>query len=355
MTTLESDYNNGAHQDVLRHLVETNGERTQSYGDDHFSGRARQLIRHACQAPEAQVWFLAGGTQTNATIIDCVLQPYEGVVCAESAHINVHEAGAVEFTGHKVITLPSHEGKLDADELRTWLDGFFADETAEHMVRPGMVYVTFPTELGTLYSADELRRLHDVCQTNQLLLYVDGARMAYGLAASPDVTLPLMAHTADVFYIGGTKCGALCGEAVVFPKGNAPCYMLSRIKQHGALLAKSRVIGVQFEALFDTDGRPTPLYLSIGSHAVALAIRLRHFFTQRLGYASYVDSPTNQQFYVIPNNDLAVLARHVAFEKWAPFDQGHTVCRFVTSWTTTPDELDELEQALLSAINEKQK
>ena len=359
MIHLESDYNNGAHEDVLRHLLDTNDERTQSYGDDRFSEQARKLISKACEAPEAQIWFLAGGTQTNATIIDCVLQPYEGVLCAETGHINVHEAGAVEFTGHKVLTLPAHDGKLDVDELRAWLVAYFADETAEHMVRPGMVYITFPTELGTLYTAEELSALHDVCQEYGLKLYIDGARLAYGLAAScnglhlqalqqptqknTEVTLPFLASMADVFYIGGTKCGALCGEAVVFPNGDAPAHILSRIKQHGALLAKSRVVGVQFEALFMPKGESV-LYLSIGEKAVALAMRLRQLFTDRLGYRPFIDSPTNQQFFIIPNDDLDKLRQHIGFEVWCPYDEGHTVCRFVTSWATTEEEIDALEQ-----------
>ena len=345
MIHLESDYNNGAHEAVLRRLLETNDERTQSYGDDCFSDEARRLIREACQAPEAQIWFLAGGTQTNATIIDCVLQPYEGVLCPDTAHINVHESGAVEFTGHKVIALPSHEGKLDVGELRSWLAGFFADETAEHMVRPGMVYITFPTEYGTLYTADELTALHTVCQQYGLMLYVDGARLAYGLAASEDVTLPLLARLADIFYIGGTKCGALCGEAVVFPKGNAPAHMLTRIKRHGALLAKSRVVGVQFEALFTPVGS-TSLYMTIGQQAVSLAMRLRSLFVERLGYQPFIDSPTNQQFYIIPNSHLDTLRRHVGFEVWCPVDEGHTACRFVTSWATTEKEIMTLTKEL---------
>ena len=347
MIHLESDYNNGAHEAVLHHLLETNDERTQSYGDDCFSQQARELIREACEAPEAQIWFLAGGTQTNATVIDCVLQPYEGVLCADTANINVHEAGAVEFTGHKVIALPSHEGKLDVQDLWAWLTAYFADDTAEHMVRSGMVYVTQPTELGTLYTAQELTALHDVCQEYGLRLYIDGARLAYGLAASMNVTLPFLAKTADVFYIGGTKCGALCGEAVVFPKGNAPTHMLSRIKRHGALLAKSRVVGVQFEALFQT-ANATSLYLNIGKHAVALAMRLRRLFVERLGYKPYIDSPTNQQFYVIPNDDLEGLRLHIGFEVWCPVDEQRTACRFVTSWATTEDEITELEHKLLS-------
>jgi threonine aldolase len=345
MIHLESDYNNGAHQTVLRHLIETNDERTQSYGADSFSEHATNLIREACEAPDAQVWFLVGGTQTNATIIDSVLQRYEGVICTETGHINVHEAGAVEFTGHKVITLPSHEGKLDAAELQAWLKAYFADETAEHMVRPGMVYITFPTELGTLYTVSELKALHDVCQTYGLLLYVDGARLAYGLAASPDVTLPLLAKLADVFYIGGTKCGALCGEAVVFPKGNAPVHMLSRIKSHGALLAKSRLVGVQFESLFSKDGDET-LYSSIGRQAVALAMRLRSLFVEKLGYKPFIDSPTNQQFYIIPNSDMERLRQHIGFEVWCPVDEQHTACRFVTSWATTEEEITELYNIL---------
>lgn len=345
MIHLESDYNNGAHEAVLRRLLETNDERTQSYGDDCFSDEARRLIREACQAPEAQIWFLAGGTQTNATIIDCVLQPYEGVLCPDTAHINVHESGAVEFTGHKVIALPSHEGKLYVGELKSWLAGFFADETAEHMVRPGMVYITFPTEYGTLYTADELTALHAVCRQYGLLLYVDGARLAYGLAASKDVTLPLLARLADIFYIGGTKCGALCGEAVVFPKGNAPAHMLTRIKRHGALLAKSRVVGVQFEALFSPVGS-TSLYMTIGQQAVALSMQLRSLFVERLGYQPFIDSPTNQQFYIIPNSHLDALRQHVGFEVWCPVDEGHTACRFVTSWATTEQEIMTLTKEL---------
>ncbi len=342
MVHLESDYNNGAHEAVLRRLIETNTERTQSYGDDSFSEHARQLIREACQAPEAQVFFLAGGTQTNATMIDCVLQPYEGVLCCETAHINVHEAGAVEFTGHKVITLPAHEGKLDAGDLRCWLEAYFADDTAEHMVRPGLVYLTFPTELGTLYTADELTALRSVCRQYGLLLYVDGARLAYGLAASADVTLPFLAQTADLFYIGGTKCGALCGEAVVFPRGNAPSHMLSRIKRHGSLLAKSRVVGVQFEALF-TDG----LYLTLGRDAVRQAMLLRRLFIDGLGYQPFIDSPTNQQFYVVPNIHLDGLRLHIGFEVWCPVDAEHTACRFVTSWATTDEEISRLTALLL--------
>ena len=334
MTHFESDYNNGAHAAVLQHLVETNDERTQSYGDDRFSEHARKLIREACRAPESDIFFLAGGTQTNATILDCVLEPFEGVLCCETAHINVHEAGAVEATGHKVIALPAHDGKLHDEDLRRWLEAYFADETAEHMVRPGAVYITFPTELGTLYSLSELQALRRTCDDYGLRLYIDGARLAYGLAASPDVDLPALAQLADAFYIGGTKCGALCGEAAVFPRGNAPSHMLSRIKRHGALLAKSRIVGVQFEALF-TDG----LYLNIGRQAVDLAMRLRTLFAAERGYELFIDSPTNQQFFIIPHAEAERLRSVAGFETWCPVDRDRTAYRFVTSWATTEEEV----------------
>lgn len=341
MLHFESDYNNGAQETVLKHLLETNDERTQSYGDDRFSEHARALIREAAGAPDANIYFLAGGTQTNATILDCLLEPFEGVLCCDTAHINVHESGAVEATGHKVIAIPNVQGKLMCEDLRHWLQAYFADDTAEHMVRPGAVYITFPTELGTLYSLDELKALREVCDDYKLKLYVDGARLCYGLAASHDVTLPQLAALVDAFYIGGTKCGALCGEAVVFPRGDAPSHMLSRIKRHGALLAKSRVVGVQFEALF-TDG----LYFQIGQQAVRLAQRLREFFVNGKGYRPFIDSPTNQQFFIVPNADLDALRRVAGFENWCPVDADHTAVRFVTSWATSEEEVEELTRLL---------
>ncbi len=344
MVHLESDYNNGAHKAVLQHLIDTNDERSASYGDDSYSVEARERIRKACGLEKADIFFLAGGTQTNATIIDCVLQPYEGVVCCDTAHINVHESGAVEFTGHKVIALEGDEGKLRGDRLERWLKAYYADETAEHMVKPGMVYITFPTELGTLYSRQELEELQQICHRYDMPLYVDGARLAYGLAASEDVDLPTLAHLADVFYIGGTKCGALCGEAVVFANGKTPSHMLSRIKRHGSLLAKSRVVGVQFEALFGAiDAQGSTLYEHIGRHAVALAKRLRHLFVEQLGYPVFIDSPTNQQFYILPNKDMETLRLFIGFEPWCPIDDNHTACRFVTSWATTEEEVEEVE------------
>lgn len=340
MPHFESDYNNGAHAAVLRHLIDTNDERTQSYGDDRFSCHARELIREAAAAPEADIYFLAGGTQTNATILDCLLQPFEGVLCCDTAHINVHESGAVEATGHKVIAIPSIEGKLMADDLRRWLQAYHADETAEHMVRPGAVYITFPTELGTVYTSEEIAYIYNVCQRYELCLFIDGARLGYGLASAEcDFDLPWLARHCDVFYIGGTKVGALCGEAVVFPRGNAPRHFMNIVKRHGALLAKSRLAGVQFDALF-TDN----LYLNIAKHAIDMAMKLRKLFSE--AGIPLRDSSTNQQFVELTDAQMQALLPGVLFETWEPLDDNRTLCRFVTSWATTERDLKALKEAL---------
>lgn len=342
MTTFESDYNNGAHPAVLQHLTATNQSPSASYGSDCWSASAREKIRQTCQLPpEADVYFLVGGTQTNATVIDALLPSYGAVVAVETAHINVHESGAVEATGHKVIALPSHSGKMLSADLAAYLVRFFADPTWEHMAVPGMVYITFPTELGTLYTADELAAIYDVCQQYHLPLFVDGARLGYGLAAREcDIDLPWLARHCDAFYIGGTKVGALCGEAVVFPKG-APRGFFTMVKRHGALLAKSRLAGVQFDALF-TDG----LYFTIARHAIDMAMRLRRIFIGA-GF-EMKDSPTNQQFVVLTNPQKDALMQHVLFETWEPLDDTHTLCRFVTSWATTGADLAALANALAS-------
>jgi threonine aldolase len=341
MISFECDYNNGAHPNVLKHLLETNDEQTLTYGFDKYSERAKQKIKDACENEDAQVFFLTGGTQTNATVIDSMLQQHEGVVAVDSGHISVHEAGAVEFTGHKVITLPSHNGKMDAGELTQLIDVYMHDDSREHIVYPGMVYITFPTEYGTLYSADEIDTIYKVCQKYDMPLYIDGARMGYGLMAEgTDVTLPYLAHHCDAFYIGGTKVGALCGEAVVFTHGNAHPHFFSIIKQHGALMAKGRVVGLQFDALF-TDN----LYFHISSHAIAMAMRMKHLFESK-GYKFYIDSPTNQQFVILANDVVERLSAHVEFTHWGPFDSNHTICRFVTSWATTEEEFEELQRII---------
>lgn len=340
MISFESDYNNGAHPSVLQSLFDTNESQSASYGFDEWSERARKKIREACGLEDAGVYFLVGGTQTNATVIDALLEQYEGVVSVETGHINVHESGAIEASGHKVITLPSHKGKMDAGDLSAFLERFHADPTCAHMVWPGMVYITFPTELGTIYSAAEMEDINIVCKNYNIPMFVDGARLGYGLTSDAcDFDLPWLARHCDVFYIGGTKVGALCGEAVVFTNNNVPRHFFSIIKQHGALLAKSRLVGVQFDALF-TGG----LYFEISRNACNMAMRLRKIFSDA-GFA-LEESPTNQQFVVLTNVQMEKLARHVAFETWEKIDAGNTLCRFVTSWATKESDLETLEEAI---------
>jgi len=342
MISFESDYNNGCHEAILKRLMATNDEKATGYGLDDYCTMAKEKIRMACAKPDADVFFLVGGTQTNATVIDAMLQSYQGVLSVETGHINVHESGAIEFGGHKVLTLPSHDGKMEARELSQWLHDFYADPTYDHMVFPGMVYITFATEMGTIYSLAELRAISDVCRTYNLPLFIDGARLGYGLMAEgSDITLPQLADLCDVFYIGGTKCGALCGEAVVFPNPNAPApdHFFTIVKQHGALLAKGRLLGIQFDVLMQ-DG----LYFKIARHAVEQAMRLREAFISR-GYKMYSDSPTNQQFVLLNQETIARLKNEFVFEEWYPVGDLMN-CRFVTSWATLPSDVGALIAAL---------
>ncbi len=337
MIYFDSDYMAGAHPDVLQRLIDTNLEHTVGYGCDQYTEHAAQLIRRACDAPKAQVYFMVGGTQTNATIIDGILARHEGVLAAESAHINVHEAGAIESCGHKVLTLPQHEGKVWADEVEQYIEDFYRDETFLHMVAPGMLYISFPTEYGTVYTLSELEALSQVCRDAQIPLYIDGARLGYGLAAKDgNVTLKDIARLADVFYIGGTKMGALMGEAVVVTNPSLLKNMVPLMKQHGALLAKGRLIGLQFAALFSNY-----LYQNIGRYAVELAITLKNEFFAR-GYDVVVDSPTNQQFFRLPNELIDRLKQHASFELWGPPGKTHSVVRFVTSWSTSYNDINRL-------------
>ncbi|MBR3401762.1 MAG: aminotransferase class V-fold PLP-dependent enzyme [Parasporobacterium sp.] len=341
MISFESDYIAGAHPKVLERLVETNLETLSGYGADRYCESAKEKIRLACGLEDAQVEFLTGGTQTNEIVISTMLKDYEGVIAASTGHINVHEAGAIEYTGHKVIALPQEQGKLKAADLKNYLETFYADETHEHMVYPGMVYISHPTEYGTLYSRQELEDIAGICHAYHMSLFMDGARLGYGLMSrETDVTLQDIARICDVFYIGGTKVGALCGEALVFTKGNRPEHFINSIKKRGALLAKGRLVGVQFDALF-TDG----LYSRIGSHAIEMAERLKELF-RRKGYAFFLESPTNQQFVILENADLKRLKEQVAFSFWEKVDDDHTVVRFATSWSTTEADLEALESIL---------
>lgn len=336
MIYFDTDYMEGAHPKVMQRLIDTNLEHTAGYGSDPYCAQAKDLIRKALGGIDADIQFMVGGTQTNATVIDAILRHHEGVLCAESGHINVHESGAIEACGHKVLTLPSHDGKVVAGEVKAYIDAFYADDSHEHMVAPGMLYISFPTEYGTLYSKDELTALHNVCSEAGIPLYIDGARLGYGLASKEcEISLRDLPGLCDVFYIGGTKVGTLFGECIVARKGLLT-HFLPLVKQHGALLAKGRLLGLQFSTLF-TDG----LYLEIASHAVKLAMRLKEGFTAK-GFKPLIDSPTNQQFFVLPNEVMDRLARQASFEVWGSRGATHTTVRFVTSWATDPDDVEKI-------------
>ncbi|MDO4757794.1 MAG: beta-eliminating lyase-related protein [Rikenellaceae bacterium] len=344
MIYFDSDYMSGAHPEVLERLIATNAEQSVGYGCDGYTQRAVELIRKACDAPEARVQLLVGGTQTNATLIDGLLARHEGVLAAESGHIAVHEAGAIEATGHKVLTLPQHDGKVKAEEVERYIADFYRDETYEHMVAPGMLYISQPTEYGTVYSLQELEALSRVCHEANIPLYADGARLGYALAAEGcDFTLQDMARLCDVFYIGGTKVGALFGEAVVVSNPRLVPHLFPLVKQHGALLAKGRLLGVQFEALFTND-----LYQRIGMRAVGQALRIREAFTAH-GYEVVVPSPTNQQFFRLPNTVIDRLKQEASFELWGPRGDKESVVRFVTGWSTTDEDIDRLIALLQNA------
>ena len=331
-----NDYSEGAHEAVLSRLIETNMESLSGYGTDKYTVQAKEKIKAACGGNVKDVYFLVGGTQTNQFTINSMLKPYEGVISAHTGHIGVHEAGAIEFTGHKVLSIQGENGKLSASSVSDYLATFYADESHEHMVSPGMVYISHPTEYGTLYSKDELAALSEVCQKYNIPLYLDGARLGYALACDEnDLTLPDIAALCDAFYIGGTKVGALCGEALVFTK-KVPSHVVTRIKQNGALLAKGRLTGIQFDALF-TDN----LYFKIGKNAIDCAKALRRGFAER-GYKFFINSPTNQTFIVLENIKMQELRKKVKFDFWEKYDDTHTVVRFCTSWATKTDDVNDL-------------
>ena len=336
-----SDYMEGAHPAILNRLVQTNLEHTAGYGLDPYSESAREKIRAACQAPEADVFFLVGGTQTNATVIDALLRPWQGVVAAETGHIATHEAGAIEFGGHKVLTLPQIDGKLSAEVVARCVEAWKQDDNREHTVMPGMVYISQPTEYGTLYSLKELEALSAVCRGAGIYLYMDGARLAYALATpANDAALPDIARLCDAFYIGGTKCGALFGEAVVFPRPDTAPHFFTVVKQHGALLAKGRIAGIQFDTLFSGG-----LYDAIGKSAVEAADRIRAALDAK-GYAQPFVAPTNQVFVALDPEKAATLSRRVEMGFWENLPDGRVVMRLATSWATTAEDVDALIEAL---------
>ena len=341
MLSFESDYIIGAHEKVLNALVKTNNEILSGYGNDIHTKNAVELIKKACDSLDSEVFFLTGGTQANAVVISTMLQSFEGVISAKTGHIALHEVGAIEFTGHKVIELDGVDGKLPAENLNSYLETFYGDENNSMMVRPGMVYISHPTEYGTLYSKNELQTLREICDKYKMKLFLDGARLGYGLMSrSTDVSLHDIASLCDVFYIGGTKVGALCGEAVVFKTGQTPPYFRSQTKQHGAMLAKGRLTGVQFEALFE-DG----LYFEISKNAIDRAEELKELFSSR-GYEFFLDSPTNQQFIILTNEQMQTISQKCRFGFWERIDENRCVVRFATSFATTKEDIEALAKII---------
>ena len=335
--TFASDYMEGAHPRILQRLVETNLEKTAGYGLDQYSESAKAKIRSACGTPEADVFFLAGGTQTNAVMIDALLRPWQGVMAAESGHISVHEAGAIEYGGHKVLALPHASGKITAEAVRRCMETWLEDDNRDHMVMPGMVYISHPTEYGTLYSLKELREISGVCRSFRIPLYLDGARLAYALACPEnDITLPDLGALCDAFYIGGTKCGALFGEAAVIPDRRIVPHLFTMIKQHGALLAKGRITAIQFDVLF-SDG----LYMEIGRPAIEAAGRIRSALVEK-GYDLTPFSPTNQIFIRLDKARAAALSEKVEMSFIEQTEDSRVIMRLVTSWAATPEETGRL-------------
>ena len=339
MVSFECDYIAGAHPEIIKRLSETNLESLPGYGMDHYTASAQQKIRKVCGCPDAQVELLVGGTQTNAVVISTMLRDWEGVIAADSGHVSVHESGAIEYSGHKVLELPGKDGKLEAPALKSFLERFYSDVTHDHMVFPGMVYISYPTEPGTLYSKSGLEAISEVCREYSLPLYLDGARLGYGLMSrSSDLTIRDIARLTDVFYIGGTKVGALCGEAVVFTKGNRPEHFMTSVKKRGALLAKGRLLGIQFDTLFTDD-----LYFRISRHAIDMAEKLKDIIREK-GWEPYMDSPTNQQLILMTEKEMEALGKKVVFDRWGINDDGRTIVRLATSWSTGEEDLEVLRE-----------
>ena len=337
MYRFQCDYTEGAHPAIMQRMVETNMEQTDGYGLDPYCDSARQKIKDLCECQDADVHFLVGGTQTNTTVISAALRPYQGAVAAVSGHINVHETGAIEATGHKVLPLPSGDGKISAVQVDEMCHAHFTDGSQEHMVQPGMVYISHPTENGTLYTKKELMDLYEVCKKYDMLLFLDGARLGYGLMAKTnDITLTDLAKYTDVFYIGGTKVGALFGEAVVITNEALKKDFRYMIKQNGGMLAKGRLLGVQFDTLFTDD-----LYFKISAHADELAMKLKKAF-QKKGYSLRYDSYTNQQFPILPDSHIEKLKEKYVFEFWEKVSDAESAVRFCTSWATKPEVVEEL-------------
>jgi len=341
MISFSSDYIEGCAPEILKRFEETNLVQQTGYGVDIWCTSAEKRIQKAVGNDKAEVFFICGGTQTNLIVIDSLLRSYEAVIGVSTGHINGHEAGAVEATGHKIINLTSHDGLMDAGELKAYMEEWAGDGSREHLAKPGMVYISFPTELGTLYSKQQLLDIKAVCREYGMPLFVDGARLGYGLASkSCDMTLEEFAAIADVFYIGGTKVGALCGEAVVFSCIPAPEDFFTIVKRRGGIMAKGRVLGIQFDELFKDD-----LYMRLSRHCMDMAYLLKDCFVKK-GYELFVDSPTNQQFVILDADKLEELEKEFVFSRWGKLPDGRWACRFVTSWATPKENIEKLAERL---------
>ena len=341
MIYFNSDYLEGAHPSIMKRLAETNMAQSVGYGEDEYCAAAREKIKAACEAPDADVHFLVGGTQTNTTVIASILRPYQGVIAPTTGHINCHETGAIESTGHKVLALPTDNGKITAQQIEEYYLWHHTSPDFEHIVMPGMVYISYPTEGGTIYSKAELTAIYETCQRCGLPLYIDGARLGYGLMSDEcDLTLPELASLCDVFYIGGTKVGALFGEAVVVMNPALKKDFRFFMKQRGGMLAKGRLLGIQFDTLFTDD-----LYRKISRHAIDMAHQIREIFVSA-GYPLLFDSPTNQQYPIMPDSELAEIGKNFGYEYWERVDETHSGVRFCASWATTQENVDALREAV---------
>ncbi|MBQ8592660.1 MAG: low specificity L-threonine aldolase [Lachnospiraceae bacterium] len=337
MILFQCDYNEGCHPSIIEKLSETNMEQTVGYGMDDYCKQAADMICQKCENNALDVHFLVGGTQTNATVIDAALRSYQGVISAVSGHINVHETGAVEAMGHKVLALPSDDGKIRAEQIKQLYELHQGDSDKEHTVQPKMVYISNPTELGTIYYKEELEELAKVCHTYGLYLFMDGARLGYGLTAEGnDLTMADIARCCDVFYIGGTKVGALFGEAVVIRNKDLQKDFRYFIKQKGGMLAKGRLLGIQFSTLFEND-----LYFTIAQHANKLADEIRAALNRK-GYSYLVENTTNQIFPIMPDEHLKILSDKYGYCYQAKIDDTHSAVRFCTSWATTEENVKRL-------------
>ncbi len=341
MIYFNSDYLEGAHPSIMKRLAETNMAQSVGYSEDEYCAAAREKIKAACEAPDADVHFLVGGTQTNTTVIASILRPYQGVIAPTTGHINCHDTGAIESTGHKVLALPTDNGKITAQQIEEYYLWHHTSPDFEHIVMPGMVYISYPTEGGTIYSKAELTAIYETCQRCGLPLYIDGARMGYGLMSDEcDLTLPELASLCDVFYNGGTKVGALFGEAVVVMNPALKKDFRFFMKQRGGMLAKGRLLGIQFDTLFTDD-----LYLKISRHAIDMAHQIREIFVSA-GYPLLFDSPTNQQYPIMPDSELAEIGKNFGYEYWERVDETHSGVRFCASWATTQENVDALREAV---------